>query len=325
MNRRYPTYRAFGLRTLAARLDIFLIEVLNVRNSYDADAIHDLRVASRRFHAATMLFAECIAPSVLTVGERSIRRIRKSCGAVRDGDVQMEFLISLLRKKKAQRYRSGLERLLLRLAQRRHKRMSGVIASLDALESSTVSATLKHAFSIGQSRRTATRTLPLRQRAGLAIATHVAALFQYEQYVQQMSASKEHHEMRIAAKRLRYVMEIFNPSYGGKMKPYIRTLRLLQDLLGEMHDCDVWLATIPEFIEEERRKTEKFYGATTTFPRIERGLLFLTEYARQVRGKKYRAFVRLWKQANQQQLWKKLLSVTGPAGGSHLTLQHSQV
>ncbi|MFA6455455.1 MAG: CHAD domain-containing protein [Bacteroidota bacterium] len=318
MSLRLPTYRAFGQRVLSVRWEVFLNETLNVRNRYDADAVHDLRVASRRFHAATMLFGECISRSVLRSGERSIRRIRKSCGAVRDGDVQMEFLTSLFRKRKAQRYRAGLERLLLRLAQRRQKRMTVVTAELDALDGSTLPATVKRACTVSPVQHTIPRPKSLRQRAGDAIVSHVAGLLEFEQFVHQQSAAKEHHEMRIAAKRLRYVMEIFNPVFGGKLKPYIRTTRSMQDLLGEMHDCDVWLASIPVFIEEERKRTAKFYGVTTSFPRIERGLVFLTEYARQMRCRKYRAFVRLWKNAEQQQLWKKLLSLTAPlTNGAH--------
>ena len=49
------------------------------------------------------------------------------------------------------------------------------------------------------------------------------------------------HDMRIAAKRLRYVLEITSPALGPAARAGAKTVRGLQDLLGEIHDCDVML------------------------------------------------------------------------------------
>jgi hypothetical protein len=47
------------------------------------------------------------------------------------------------------------------------------------------------------------------------------------------------HDMRIAAKRLRYILEITGPCFGPYAKTATRMTKDLQDLLGEIHDCDV--------------------------------------------------------------------------------------
>jgi hypothetical protein len=47
------------------------------------------------------------------------------------------------------------------------------------------------------------------------------------------------HDMRIAAKRLRYVLELFAPSFGPYAAEAAKKVKKLQDLLGEIHDCDV--------------------------------------------------------------------------------------
>lgn len=58
------------------------------------------------------------------------------------------------------------------------------------------------------------------------------------------------HDMRIAAKRLRYVLEVF----GGLFGPYAhhggKRAKDLQDLIGEIHDCDVMLPRIHELMAE---------------------------------------------------------------------------
>jgi CHAD domain-containing protein len=50
------------------------------------------------------------------------------------------------------------------------------------------------------------------------------------------------HDLRIAAKRLRYALELFAPAFGPYAATGAKKAKHLQDLLGEIHDCDV---TIP--------------------------------------------------------------------------------
>jgi CHAD domain-containing protein len=47
------------------------------------------------------------------------------------------------------------------------------------------------------------------------------------------------HDMRIAAKRLRYILEVCGPCFGAYAKNATKMAKALQDLLGEIHDCDV--------------------------------------------------------------------------------------
>ena len=54
-------------------------------------------------------------------------------------------------------------------------------------------------------------------------------------------AAEAQHDMRIAAKRLRYVLEIVGPCFGPEAKAARRAARELQNVLGEIHDCDVLL------------------------------------------------------------------------------------
>jgi len=47
--------------------------------------------------------------------------------------------------------------------------------------------------------------------------------------------------MRIAAKRLRYTLEISNLPFERRLSANIEIMKRLQSLLGKVHDCDVWL------------------------------------------------------------------------------------
>ena len=55
--------------------------------------------------------------------------------------------------------------------------------------------------------------------------------------------------MRIAAKRLRYVLEVTGFVFGKPADTARRRARDLQDILGEIHDCDVMLPRVREHAE----------------------------------------------------------------------------
>jgi len=47
------------------------------------------------------------------------------------------------------------------------------------------------------------------------------------------------HDLRIAAKRLRYILEVAGPCFGPYAEKAEKRTKELQDLLGEIRDCDV--------------------------------------------------------------------------------------
>ena len=60
------------------------------------------------------------------------------------------------------------------------------------------------------------------------------------------------HDMRIAAKRLRYVLELTTPVFGDRAAMAAKRAKKLQDVLGEIHDCDEWIPRIERHIERLR-------------------------------------------------------------------------
>jgi CHAD domain-containing protein len=58
------------------------------------------------------------------------------------------------------------------------------------------------------------------------------------------------HDMRIAAKRLRYVLELTAFCFGPYAERAARRTRELQDLIGEIHDCDVTLPRVRDLRRE---------------------------------------------------------------------------
>ena len=93
---------------------------------------------------------------------------------------------------------------------------------------------------------------PLGSNAARIVRTRVDELRSFAPEALAPDAIEAQHDMRIAAKRLRYVLEVTEFCFGKPAQTARRRARDLQDLLGEMHDCDVMLPRVQAQIEALR-------------------------------------------------------------------------
>jgi CHAD domain-containing protein len=84
---------------------------------------------------------------------------------------------------------------------------------------------------------------PLRENAVRIVATRLAELRALAEPALDQAASEAQHRLRIAAKRLRYVLELTGPCLGPEADVARRLAKRLQDVLGDLHDCDVMLSS----------------------------------------------------------------------------------
>jgi CHAD domain len=80
------------------------------------------------------------------------------------------------------------------------------------------------------------RLLPNARRL---LAVRIDEVYSYDGPVRDPANITQLHDMRIACKRLRYVMEIFGIAFDSDLEPELDQIKELQDLLGDIHDCDV--------------------------------------------------------------------------------------
>lgn len=305
------SYRLFGAKALLKRLQGVAKEIDGVRKAEDIECIHDMRVASRRMRSALALFEKCLPAKSLKKWNKEMRRVTRALGAARDADVQMDFLQEFLDSLTELRYRAGVQRLLLRLQQRREGSREKVIEAMDRLELSGVlegmSKMLRQIRVHARMNRVDEHSPYVYQQAYVAISLRLEDMLAYEIYVNQPERLEELHAMRIAAKRLRYTMEVFEPLYNGGLKELLKTVRKVQTMLGDIHDCDVWVEYLPQFLEEEGTRTLEYYGHTRPLNRLKTGILYLQQERREHRMKLYQEFVEFWQQLQDQNLWDDLL------------------
>ena len=122
---------------------------------------------------------------------------------------------------------------------------------------------------------------PLRPNAERIVRTRLDELRSLAPAALEPAASDAQHDLRIAAKRLRYVLEITGPCFGPEAKAAHDAAKQLQGVLGEIHDCDVMLPNVW-------------------------GIESLRELLRTRRELLFRQFSDLWQEKCELGIWKSL-------------------
>jgi CHAD domain-containing protein len=103
------------------------------------------------------------------------------------------------------------------------------------------------------------------------------------------------HDMRIAAKRVRYVLEVAEP-IAPDAKRGAKAARRLQDLLGEIHDCDELMPMLRQHVKRLREEDAAAASAGEPLPnrRKYRGLEALRAHTLARRAGLHERFVGEW-------------------------------
>lgn len=300
-----PGIFSFAAAILVRSVEAVQKEIEGVRNSEDIEFIHRMRVASRRLRSALGVFSASLPEKKQAEWMRTIRKLTGALGEARDTDVQIELITQVLEGVKDQKFKPGINRILLRLTQQRENLQMDVLGSLDDLEKSKACPQIISRFSntLIEPREF---TPALYQLAYTIINDKLNDFLSYEVYLRQPDNTAMLHAMRIAAKRLRYAMEIFAPIYPDELNQPLQAARKSQQILGDIHDCDVWILFLPSFEEKERKRIQKFYGHNRPLYRITPGINYFLENRKKAREKAYRDFLKIWRKWREQEIWLSL-------------------
>lgn len=304
------SYYLFGLEALQERLPALAQEIEGVRAAEDIECVHRMRVASRRVRNALALFGEDLPQKQFDRWRVDLRRITRALGAARDTDVQIARVEEFLHGTDDEQLRAGIERLLLRLRQQRECLQVKVVKTLDRLEDKHILDNMYEILHelLVHGRVYEIDTLPSdsADRARAAILLRLEEFLAYEPHIAHPERVTELHLMRIAAKHLRYTLEIFEPVYGKALRKPLKVVKEIQELLGDIHDCDMWIAFVPQFMAEERALAQEYYGDVTQAEVFMPGLQALAEDRRQYRLKTYYIFRHFWELTKDMGMWDRI-------------------
>jgi hypothetical protein len=151
---------------------------------------------------------------------------------------------------------------------------------------------------------------PLRRNAARIIAVRLDEVCAFDPAIRDPDNVTDLHDMRIAAKRLRYVLEICGFAFGDEMQQAEKEAKWLQDVLGEVHDCDVLLPLVEEHLVRLRDADAAWLEGRAAGPddlgalldalpaapnrTRHRGLKVLAAYVEARRALLYRQFLDRW-------------------------------
>jgi CHAD domain-containing protein len=228
---------------LSQRTDAFFSLEDAVLVGEDPEAIHDMRVASRRLQEVLRL----VFPDEPRLPEliRVIRRARRVQSGVRDLDVMAGHLNDMARGAGADA-RKALRFARRATGVRRKRRCEKMAGALKALDLAGLRADLEGLMAPGAGED----PVPGRVRAQVALRAQAGIAERADAFQKAVSAarssleSEDLHLARIAGKRLRYILETSGELGMGSFRRRIAQMREIQQTLGHWHDLEVLEETV---------------------------------------------------------------------------------
>ncbi len=202
----------------------------------DDEALHDFRVALRRLRCWLRAFDAELRDTLRPRDARALKRIAGATGESRDLEVHIHQLTKA-RHARAKAHRAGTEWMVRRLRERAAASDRELRRVIDRRFDKTirrVEAALRQYLADVDSDGPAFATI-----AGCKIAEQASALSAALARVHGPGDRAEAHEARIAAKRLRYLLESFEEIVSGAT-PVVAELTRMQDVLGALHDAQLF-------------------------------------------------------------------------------------
>ena len=267
----------------------FLEEKKAVIGGIDRAALHRMRVSSRRLREAFRVFKGQLPRKQTKKWRRCIREVGKILGKARELDIQLRFLSQVRAGFRDPASSAGFRELAELLSNRRkkvQKRLAGALN--DPATEKMLSGLSAYLNKLPSPPKSSSK------ECVRLVSKRLARLLGYKPYVARPEMADEMHQMRIAAKRLRYTLEICRPTLGNRSKTFLASARAVQDVLGDLHELDVWLDYLPKVMEEH--KSRDIRGAAER----------LQQRCRRLRAQTHRQFVGLWKRIEREKVWEQL-------------------
>jgi CHAD domain-containing protein len=218
-----------GVTAKITGLDVWMNEVLeradHLRPDWDADDVHDVRVALRRCRTMADALREVNPGPGWRKLKKTTKELFHSLGDLRDAQVEQEWI------RKLGAAGDPVRKHMLRLLGRREKKCRQ--AADRAFDTFDRKVWRKLSRKLPQKARFLPMESVVFQRQALAKLDEAVALYRK---ARKNPSSIAWHRTRIAIKRFRYVVENFLPQ---RYEAWAADMKQMQDSLGDVHDLDV--------------------------------------------------------------------------------------
>ena len=254
----------------------------------DPEGVHSMRVASRRLRSALRDFTPYLHKRRLSSSLKSLRDIADALGEVRDQDVAI-MALEKLQAHSSDDLTPALKQFIDVRKEIRNQAREELVTmladgELKQLELSFTTA-VDEATAGGTTRSQAPLLISFRKMSRAIILDRLKELEKLSNGLFRPFEVETLHEMRIAAKRLRYAIELFQQCWGRSVATYAKRAAQLQTALGDVHDCDVWIESFGNEINKARKQKQD---------ENLKALVWLLSHFVKLRTKHLRKALKLW-------------------------------
>jgi CHAD domain-containing protein len=196
----------------------------------DVEGFHQLRVAFRKLRALYWAYSPYLGEEATAQATEEFKRLAAVAGGTRDWDIAGDLLTS------AQQSGAPIELLV---AAAREKRAQAAVHSQTMIKSDDVEAFLNDVLLRAQTTlHSRCNDLPIRAFAEERVRLAQRALHKRSRRVARGETAQEEelHDVRKAGKKLRYLLEFFQPVIKGRRGRAIKELTSVQNKLGQFND-----------------------------------------------------------------------------------------
>lgn len=239
-----------GRKVFAHHFHDFLKQESNVRLGEDSEAVHDMRVATRRLRATIRLFATGFSPSSLQFLQKGLKQTAKLLGAARDLDVFVEKL-TLYQQAFPLAEQTELAPLLEYCYKQRELARSKLLVYLDSATYQKFKTKTVYFLSKEIHEPPAFHFKPIPNQiqhvAPLLIYSYYEAIRAYEPFLTDAPVELLH-QLRIDFKHFRYALENFHEILGNESALVLAEVKQMQNHLGELNDTQVACQFLENFL-----------------------------------------------------------------------------
>jgi len=300
---------ADALEWAATVLRVRFDEVIELRGAAldfsDIEGVHAMRVASRRLRSALRDFLPLVKKRPLRRVRKKLKEIADTLGAVRDQDVAILALEHLQSAAEIDQINlqitEGIEKMLEERRALREKARTNLTETLAAGNLADLQEDFTMALDKAVSEKKRTRAVSFNEAGRDAVAGSLKELWDLGESLYEPFKIERLHEMRIAAKRLRYAVELFTACWGEPIAPFADEIAQMQSVLGEVHDCDVWIENLGKSLSDAR-------NGTANQNKHPVAMWLLSKFVKN-RTKNYCAALRLWSEWKANSFAERMLAI----------------
>ena len=272
----------------------------------DPEGVHSMRVASRRLRGALRDFMPYLRKRPLDSVLKQLKKLADALGDVRDQDVAIEALEAMV-KHASSNLEPALKQFIETKKEVRDRARNELQAKLNTSELSQLQqdfvARVSEATALPETSQPGDAHISYLRMSRLIILERLRELEKLSYGLLQPFEIETLHEMRIAAKRLRYAVELFQQCWGRSISTYAKRVARLQTALGEVHDCDVWIESLSKpLIKAQKQKDKEQLEA----------LMWLLSHLVKVRTKHLRQAFARWREWESHDMSEKLRAALTP-------------